>query len=69
MGAMRCVRLSTSRPNRSANCDDRRFDNVYIFDGRTDSGRALRLIFQDRGNGIARVFTGWELKRKKKRKL
>jgi len=48
--------------------DDTRFDDVYIIDGRTDRGRRLRLVLQDKGNGLARVFTGWELKPKKKRK-
>jgi len=48
--------------------DERRFDDVYILDGRTDRGRRLRLVFQDKGNGLARVFTGWDLKRKKRRK-
>jgi uncharacterized DUF497 family protein len=48
--------------------DDRRFDDVYVIDGRTNRGRRLRLVFQDKGNGIARIFTGWELP-KKKRKL
>jgi hypothetical protein len=27
-----------------------------------------RLVFQDKGNRLARVFTGWELKPKKKKK-
>jgi len=45
-----------------------RFDDVYILDGRTDRGRQLCLVFQDKGNGLARVFTGWDLKRKKRRK-
>lgn len=48
--------------------DERRFDDVYVLDGRTDRGRRLRLVFQDKGDGLARVFTGWELKLKKKRK-
>lgn len=46
--------------------DDRRFDDVYILDGRTDRGRRLRLVLQDKGNGLARVFTGWDLKQKRK---
>ena len=46
----------------------RRFDDVYILDGRTDRGRRLRLVFQDKGNGLAQVFTGWDLIRKKRRK-
>ena len=33
----------------------------YRIDGRTNAGRALRLIFQDLGNNIARVITGWDL--------
>ena len=32
--------------------DERRFDDVYILDGRTDRGRRLRLIFQDKGNRL-----------------
>ena len=48
--------------------DDRRFDDVYIIDGRTDRGRRLRLVFQDKGDGLARIFTGWELKPTKQRK-
>ncbi len=48
--------------------DDRRFDDVYVLDGRTDRGRRLRLVFEDKGDGLARVFTGWRLKPKKKRK-
>ena len=48
--------------------DERRFDDVYILDGRTDRGRRLRLIFQDKGNRLARIFTGWELKPKKRNK-
>ena len=48
--------------------DDRRFEDVYILGGRTDRGRRLRLVFQDKGNRLARVFTGWELKPKPKRK-
>jgi uncharacterized DUF497 family protein len=48
--------------------DARRFDDVYILDGRTNRGRQLRLVFQDKGNSVARVFTGWDLKRKKVKK-
>ena len=48
--------------------EGRRFTDVYVLDGITDRGRRLRLVFQDKGNSLARVFTGWELKRKKKRK-
>ena len=33
----------------------------YRIDGRTNAGRSLRLIFQDLGNNIARIITGWEL--------
>jgi len=47
--------------------DERRFDDVYLLDGNTDRGRRLRLVFQDQGNGLVRVITGWELKRKRKR--
>jgi uncharacterized DUF497 family protein len=42
--------------------DNRRFDDVYLLDGRTDRGRRLRLVLQDKGKGVARIFTGWELK-------
>jgi len=48
--------------------DERRNDDVYILDGRTNRGRRLRLIFQDRGIGVARIFSGWDLKPKKKGK-
>jgi uncharacterized DUF497 family protein len=48
--------------------DDSRFDDVYIIDGRTDRGRRLRLVFQDKRDGLARVFTGWELRTKKKKR-
>lgn len=48
--------------------DERRFDDVYILDGRTDHGKRLRLIFQDKGNRVARISTGWELKPKSKRR-
>ena len=48
--------------------DERRFDDVYILTGRTHRGRRLRLVFQDKGKGVARVFTGWDLKPDKKRK-
>lgn len=47
--------------------DARHFNDVYLLDGRTDRGRKLRLVFQDKGNGLARVFSGWDLKTKKKR--
>jgi len=48
--------------------DSRRFDDVYILDGKTDRGRRLRLAFQDKGAGLARVFTGWESRKTTKRK-
>ncbi len=48
--------------------DQRRFDDVYILDGSSDRGRDLRLVFQDKGNSLVRVFTGWDLKREKKNK-
>jgi uncharacterized DUF497 family protein len=47
--------------------DARRFDDVYILDGKTDRGRRLRLIFQDKGHGLARIITDWALKPKRKR--
>jgi len=47
--------------------DERRFDDVYLLDGKTHLGRRLRLVFQDKRNGLVRVFTGWELELKKKR--
>jgi len=49
-------------------CEDKRFDDVYVVDGRTDRGRLLRLVFQHKGNRLARIFMGWELKPKRKRK-
>ena len=48
--------------------DNRRFDDVYVLDAKTDRGRRLRLIFQDKGDGLARIFTGWDLKKTTKRK-
>lgn len=48
--------------------DERRFDDVYILDGKTDRGRRLRLIFQDKGQGRARIITGWDLKPKKSKR-
>lgn len=48
--------------------DEHRFDDVYILDGSSDRGRDLRLVFQDKGNGLVRVFTGWDLKQQKKSK-
>ena len=48
--------------------DTRRFADVYVLDGKTDQGRKLRLVFQDKRNGLARVFTGWEVRSKKKKK-
>ncbi len=48
--------------------DERRFDDVYILDGSSDRGRDLRLVFQDKGNGLVRVFTGWDFKGEKKNK-
>jgi len=32
----------------------------------TDRGRRLRLVFQDKGNRLARIFTGWDLIPKRK---
>jgi uncharacterized DUF497 family protein len=33
----------------------------YRIDGYTNSGRSLRLIFEDVGSSIARIITGWDL--------
>jgi uncharacterized protein len=33
----------------------------YRIDGTSDSGRSLRLIFEDQGKNVARIFTGWDL--------
>ena len=33
----------------------------YRLDGRSDSGRRLRIIFEDMGSSIARVITGWDI--------
>ncbi len=33
----------------------------YRIDGVTDAGRNLRLIFEDKGRSVARIFTGWDL--------
>lgn len=35
--------------------------NRYRIDGRTNTGRKLRLIFEDLGSNTARIFTGWDL--------
>lgn len=48
--------------------DDRRDDDVYQLDGRTNRGRRLRLVFQDKGERVARIFTGWDMDLKKKGK-
>ena len=48
--------------------DDSRAVDVYLLDGRTNRGRRLRLVFQDKGDGKARIFTGWDLKPEKKGK-
>jgi uncharacterized DUF497 family protein len=48
--------------------DERRFDDVYILGGRTNRGRRLRLVLQDKGNGLARIFTGWDLQPKKRKR-
>ena len=37
--------------------DERLFDDVYVLDGRTNRGRRLRLVFQDKSNGLVRVFS------------
>ena len=47
--------------------DYRRLDEVYILEGRTNRGRKLALVFQDKSNGVVRVFTGWDLIPKKNR--
>jgi hypothetical protein len=47
--------------------DYRRFDDIYLLEGRTDRGRRLQLVFQDKGHGLVRVFTGWEVESKKKK--
>jgi hypothetical protein len=47
--------------------DFRRFDDVYVLDGRSNRGRELRLVFQDKGYGLVRVFTGWDWNPKKNR--
>lgn len=33
----------------------------YRIDGRTNSGRRLRLIFEDLGQSMARIITGWDI--------
>ena len=33
----------------------------YRIDGRTNSGRSLRLISKDLGASMARIITGWDL--------
>lgn len=59
--AMECFR----RPYAIA--PDARYQRTYILDGETSRGRRLRLVFEDLGNGIARVFTGWERERRRRR--
>ena len=33
----------------------------YKIDGVTDSGRNLRIIFEDRGGHVAKIITGWDI--------
>ena len=74
-GNVQHVRQHDIEPEEAEECffhehflrEDERFNDVYILDGRTDRGRRLRLVFQDKGNKLARIFTGWELKPKRKR--
>lgn len=33
----------------------------YKIDGRSNSGRKLRIIFEDLGSNTARIITGWDL--------
>lgn len=33
----------------------------YRIDGRTNQGRRLRLIFEDMGESMARIITGWDI--------
>lgn len=33
----------------------------YHIDGKTNTGRKLRLIFEDLGSSTARIFTGWDI--------
>jgi hypothetical protein len=47
--------------------DHRRFDDVYLLDGRTNRGRWLRLVLQDKGNGCCARVYGWDLSPKKNR--
>lgn len=35
--------------------------NKFRIDGRTNSGRRLRLIFEDLGQSMARIITGWDI--------
>ncbi|MEO6725261.1 MAG: hypothetical protein ABIP14_08155 [Blastocatellia bacterium] len=48
--------------------DERRYKDLYILNGRTHRGRRLRLVFQDKKDGLARIFSGWDLKPGKKGK-
>ncbi len=48
--------------------DERRDDGVYKLEGKTRLGRRLCLVFQDKGNGLARIFTGWDIQPKKKKR-
>ncbi len=55
------MKLKSASHEFFCNKDYRRLDEVYLLDGRTDRGRWLRLVFQDKGNGVVRVFSGWDL--------
>lgn len=33
----------------------------FLIEGRADSGRPLRLVFEDLGQNTARIITGWDL--------
>ena len=39
----------------------KRYLDRFRIEGRTNGGRKLRLIFQDLGGQVARIFTGWDL--------
>lgn len=35
--------------------------NRFLIYGKTNAGRNLRLVFEDLGNQIARIITGWDI--------
>lgn len=42
---------------------NKRYQDRYQLIGRSNGGRALKIIFQLRPNGVVRIITGWPLDR------